>query len=99
MSRFRPIAAAAALCAGALGFVPAQAAELPPIECSPQALAKIDGSTAADARKAMTAAGYTQIADLKKGCDNYWHARAAKNGRPTGVLLAPDGQVRPEGLE
>lgn len=97
MSRFGTIAAA--VLAGGLWLAPAQAAELPPIACSPEALAKIDDSTAADAREAMMEAGYTQIADLKKGCDNYWHARAVKDGQPAGVLRAPDGQVRPEGLE
>lgn len=58
--------------------------------------ARIDGSTADDARKKMNAAGYTQVTDLKKGCDNFWHGQAIKDGMPTGVLLAPDGRVQSE---
>lgn len=74
----------------------ADAAEQPQLRCA--ADAKIDGSTADDARKKMNAAGYTQITDLKKGCDNFWHGRAIKDGAATGVLLAPDGRVQSEGL-
>ena len=73
----------------------AHADDMPAIGCG--ADAKIDNSTAADARKKMSAAGYTQITSLKKGCDNFWHGRAIKDGSPTGVLLAPDGRVQSEG--
>lgn len=74
----------------------AHAAEVPPQGCA--ADAKIDGSTADDARKKMNAAGYTQVTELKKGCDNFWHGRAIKDGQPTGVLLSPDGRVQSEAL-
>ncbi len=58
---------------------------------------RIDGSTADDAKRQMEAAGYEQIADLKKGCDNYWHGRALKDGAPVGVVLSPQGEVMTEG--
>ena len=78
-----------------LGVGSVHAADLPPLKCA--ADAKIDGSTAAEARKKMNAAGYTQVTDLKKGCDNFWHGRAMKDGVSTGVLLSPDGRVQSEG--
>lgn len=57
---------------------------------------KIDGSTVADARKKMEGAGYQKIRDLKKGCDNYWHAKAEKDGKPVFVVLSPQGEVLQE---
>lgn len=60
--------------------------------------ARIDGSTAAEAQKKIAAAGYTQVSQLKKGCDNFWHGRAVKDGVATGVVLTPDGQVLSESL-
>jgi len=58
---------------------------------------RIDGSTAAQAKERMQAAGYTNVRDLKKGCDNYWHGVAVKNGAEVRVVLAPQGQVMTEG--
>ncbi len=75
----------------------AYAADPPSMGCGPGA--KIDGSTAADAKKKMTAAGYTEIKELKKGCDNFWHGRAMKDGKPTGVMLTPEGSVQSEWLD
>jgi hypothetical protein len=63
--------------------------------CSPND--KIDGSTAADAKKAIEAAGYEQVRVEKKGCDNYWHGTARKDGAAVNVVLSPDGQVYLEG--
>lgn len=57
----------------------------------------IDGSTAAQAKERMQAAGYSNVRDLKKGCDNYWHGVAVKNGAEVHVVLAPQGQVMTEG--
>lgn len=54
---------------------------------------KSDNSTAADAKKKLEAAGYTQVRDLKKGCDNVWHAKAAKGAQAVNVALTPQGQV------
>jgi len=58
---------------------------------------RIDGSTVADARKKIEGAGYQKVRDLKKGCDNYWHAKAEKDGKPVFVVLSPQGEVMQEG--
>jgi hypothetical protein len=75
---------------GALAFVvalggPASAA------CGPEH--KIDGTTADYARKKIEAAGFQQIHDLTKGCDNYWHGMAKKGGQDVYVVLTPQGEV------
>lgn len=57
---------------------------------------QIDGSTAADARQKIEAAGYTGVTDLNKGCDNYWHGLAVKDGYQTNVVLTPMGEVKEE---
>lgn len=57
----------------------------------------IDATTADDAKRRIEAAGYTNVRDLKKSCDNFWHGRASINGVETNVLVTPDGRVRPEG--
>ncbi|MGE0117804.1 MAG: PepSY domain-containing protein [Dongiaceae bacterium] len=58
---------------------------------------RIDGSTADDARRQITAAGYEQVRDLRKGCDNYWHGQAMRDGVPVNVVLSPQGEVMTEG--
>lgn len=68
---------------------PAQAACLPG--------AKIDKSTATQAKSKIEKAGFRQVKGLKKGCDNYWHATATKDGNQTHVVLSPNGKVMPEG--
>jgi hypothetical protein len=73
----------------------AYADDLRPIGCD--ASDRIDGSSAADAQRKMNAAGYQQVSDLKKGCDNYWHGMAIKGGVATHVSLSPQGLVRSEG--
>jgi hypothetical protein len=73
----------------------AYADDLPPIRCD--ASDKIDGSVAADAQKKMNAAGYQQVSGLKKGCDNFWHGMAIKDGVATHVSLSPQGLVQSEG--
>ncbi|HVO04858.1 MAG TPA: hypothetical protein VMT54_21875 [Candidatus Cybelea sp.] len=57
---------------------------------------KIDGSTANDARKKLEAAGYIDVTQLNKGCDNVWHAVARANGNVVNVMVAPDGSVHQE---
>lgn len=59
--------------------------------------AKIDKSTAAEAKTKMQKAGFNQVRDLKKGCDNYWHGVAKKDGNETHVVLSPKGTVMTEG--
>jgi hypothetical protein len=58
---------------------------------------KIDGTTADYAKSKFEAAGYAQVRDLTKGCDNFWHGRAMKDGVNVNVLLTPDGEVMQEG--
>jgi len=59
---------------------------------------KIDGTTADEARKKIEAAGYKQVRDLTKGCDNFWHATAInKDGTPGNVLVTPEGEVKLDG--
>lgn len=63
--------------------------------CSPED--KIDNSTLPQAKKKMEAAGYTQVKNLMKGCDNYWHGIAMKGGSEIRIVLSPQGQVMQEG--
>jgi hypothetical protein len=58
---------------------------------------KIDGSTADAAKKKIESAGFQQVSDLKKGCDNFWHGKAVKDGSESHVVLTPQGQVAREG--
>ena len=57
----------------------------------------LDNSTIATARQKFEAAGYNQLHDFMKGCDNYWHASGMKNGKPVNVVLSPQGDVMTEG--
>ena len=57
----------------------------------------IDRSTAADAKRKIEAAGYKDVRELSKGLDNFWHGRAAKDGRATRIVLTPEGKVIEEG--
>jgi hypothetical protein len=82
-------------------FVALAAGSVPPIAdnalaaCSP--IDVINGTTAADAAKAMESAGYTQVQVYAKGCDNSWHAHAVLNGKPVNVVWNGEGQVVTEG--
>jgi len=58
---------------------------------------KIDNTTADQAKHKILAAGYTNVADLKKGCDNYWHGVAVKDGATVDVNVSPSGEVMTEG--
>ena len=75
------------------------AATLPPSPafagCDPED--RIDRSTAAEARHKFEQAGFTNVRELHKGCDNYWHARATKDGWDSYVVLSPQGEVMREG--
>ncbi|MCC7048303.1 MAG: hypothetical protein IT562_16435 [Alphaproteobacteria bacterium] len=57
---------------------------------------RIDGSTAADARRRIEAAGLTNVRDLRKGCDNVWHATANAGGGDVYVALSPSGEIMRE---
>jgi hypothetical protein len=58
---------------------------------------RIDGTTATETRRKIEAAGYSQVRDLMKGCDNYWHASAVKDGIRENVVVTPQGEVWPDG--
>ena len=62
--------------------------------CSPYS--HVNGTTAADATRAMETAGYTQIQVYAEGCDSAWHAHAAQNGMPVDIVWNSEGQVIPE---
>jgi hypothetical protein len=80
-----------------IGSVEAQAGTLIQI-AGCDAGAKIDGTTVAQAKKHLEAAGYTQVRDLTKACDNVWHGTAVnKDGTSGNVLVTPQGEVMPEG--
>jgi hypothetical protein len=53
----------------------------------------IDGSTADDVRRKIEAAGFADVRDLKKSCDNFWHGTATFTGRAVNVVLSPSGKV------
>jgi len=57
---------------------------------------RIDGTSAADAARKFAAAGFTSVRGLKKGCDNFWHGIALRNGVEIGVVLSPEGTVMQE---
>ena len=54
---------------------------------------RIDGTSAADAKRRLRGAGYTDVRDLRKGCDNVWHARAQQGGFDVNVAVEPGGQI------
>ena len=84
------VAFAAALFVGAISTGSRMASDARADACLPTD--KIDGSTADQAMKAMEAAGYMQPHDLNKGCDNFWYAKATKDGVAVDVVLPPGGQ-------
>lgn len=89
---FRLLLVAALLVVGAVGFAPAAgwAASCEPTD-------KIDGSTVETARQKIEKAGYRQVRNLKKGCDNFWHGSAVKDGKIVNIVLSPQGTVMVEG--
>ena len=91
--RMTGIAASAFLLAVAAGatLMPASHANA---GCGPGE--RVDSSTADEARKKMMAAGYTDLHDFKKGCDNVWHAQGTKQGKPANVVLLTNGRVMEE---
>jgi|SRR5579863_2670252 len=93
--RLTILAAGAALIAAAPAVLPAAAQTQMRNNCAPED--KLDSSTLPQAKKKMEAAGYTQVKDLRKGCDNYWHASAMKDGTEVFIVLSPAGQIMQEG--
>lgn len=58
---------------------------------------KIDKTTVDDTRKKIETAGYRQVRNMRKGCDNFWHASAAKDGKSVNVVVSPQGDVMTDG--
>lgn len=58
---------------------------------------KIDKTTVEDTRQKIEKAGYRQVHDMRKGCDNFWHAAATKDGKTVNVVVTPQGDVMIEG--
>jgi hypothetical protein len=86
---------AAVLFVSAMSFAPAIMRTAQASECSPSD--RIDASSADSAKKKMEKAGFLQVHDLKKGCDNFWHGQGAKDGAETRIVLSPQGDVLTEG--
>lgn len=58
---------------------------------------RIDGSTIVAARKQIESAGFHRVYELTKGCDNFWHAMATRDGIESRIALSPRGEVTREG--
>jgi hypothetical protein len=54
---------------------------------------RIDGSTAEQAKRKFEKAGFSSVKELRKGCDNFWHAMAVKDGKSVRVVLSPTGEI------
>lgn len=57
----------------------------------------INSTTMSDAAKRIGSAGYTQVRDLAKSCDNAWHGTAVLNGSRVRVVWTGEGLVLTEG--
>jgi hypothetical protein len=57
----------------------------------------INATTANDAVRRIESAGYTQVQDLSKSCDNAWHGTAVLNGTRLRVVWTGEGRVLTEG--
>lgn len=82
---------AAMLALSAVGSVPSAVLAA---SCDPTD--KIDGSTVETARQKIEKAGYRQVRNLKKGCDNFWHGTAVMDGKVVNIVLSPQGIVMVE---
>ena len=57
----------------------------------------INSTTASDAARWIESAGYAQVQDLTKSCDNAWHGTAVLNGSRVRVVWTGEGRVLAEG--
>jgi len=86
--------ASAAIAIALLSAAPAVGADQTP-GCAPAD--RIDGSSIETVRGKIQKAGYSKVENLKKGCDNFWHGTAIKDGQTIHLVLTPKGQVLIEG--
>lgn len=63
--------------------------------CGPEDV--IDNTTVADTKKKIEEAGYQEPTDFRKGCDNFWHVAAKKDGNQVNLVVTPSGEVLEEG--
>jgi hypothetical protein len=57
---------------------------------------KGDHLTADEAREKIEAAGWHDVAELRKGRGELWHVLATKGGLRVRIVLFPNGRVRPQ---
>lgn len=79
------------LALGIVGSLPSAA-----LASSCESIDKIDGSSVETARRKIEKAGYSQVRDRKKGCDNFWHGTAVKDGKIVNIVLSAQGSVMVE---
>ncbi len=58
---------------------------------------RLDKTTVEQIRDRLSKAGYRNLANLRKGCDNSWHGTAMKDGEQVNVAVTTDGHVVIEG--
>lgn len=54
---------------------------------------KADGTSMHDARRRFESAGFADVRDLRRDCDNVWHGTARIEQRQVRVQLKPEGPV------
>ena len=62
-----------------------------------EATDRIDNSTVDSAKNKLERAGFNEVRELKKSCDNFWHGTAVKDGVRVNVALSPQGEAMTEG--
>lgn len=87
--------AAPALAVAMLAAIPASGVAAAEAACDPGD--RIDGTTAGWAAGKAKEAGYTNVTMERKGCDNFWHGVASKDGQTGRIVVSPAGEVMPEG--
>ena len=87
--------AAPALAVAMLAAIPATGVAAAETACDPGD--RIDGTTAGWAAGKAKEAGYTNVTMERKGCDNFWHGVASKDGQTGRIVVSPAGEVMPEG--
>lgn len=70
---------------------------VPPAWAACDASDKINKTTVEETRALLTKAGYKNVHNWRKGCDNTWHVTATQDGAEVTVAVLPDGHVVREG--
>jgi hypothetical protein len=100
----RGLAAAVALCCAFASGAAAQTTPVNPARTqvlpgSPTCLKAnpFDTTSAESIIKRVTAAGYTNVRGLYKGCDGLWRGHALQKGIDVNIMVTPTGQVLKNG--